>query len=42
MLMLIGKSLTELVVLFDGLLLSNLEPLGLGGGEIVSVVGHCF
>lgn len=37
-----GKFLTQLVVLVNGLLLSDLEPLGSGGGEIVCVVGHCL
>jgi hypothetical protein len=36
------KRLTELVVLIESLLLSDLEPLGAGGGEIVFVVGHCL
>jgi len=33
---------TQLLVFFNGLLLSDLEALGLGGSEIiVVVVGHC-
>ena len=35
------KKHTQLRVLFNGLLLSNLEALGLGGSEIILVVGHC-
>jgi hypothetical protein len=37
-----GEGLTELVVLVNGLLLADLEPLGSGGSEIVGVVGHCL
>lgn len=33
---------TQLLVFLNGLLLSDLKALGLGGGEIiVVVVGHC-
>lgn len=33
---------TKLCILFDGLLLSDLEPFGPGGGKVVVVlVGHC-
>jgi len=34
--------LTQLVVLVNSLLLSDLEPLGPGGSEIVRLVGHCL
>lgn len=32
--------LTKLLVLLHGLLLTDLEPFGLGGGEVFVVVGH--
>jgi len=37
-----GEGLTELLVLLESLLLSDLEALGLAGGKIiVMLVGHC-
>lgn len=36
-----GRKLTEFLVLLESLLLSDLETLGLGDGEIVVVISHC-